>query len=293
MKKIFISLLICSCTALLVYANDIPNAGVGIVLQDVNNQISVQRLLPHSNMGLNGLRPGDIITEIDGVSTENLSLKDVQAKFRGKKDSYINVKILREEEYENFWGKKMTRLIPIEISNIPRSYEIGRDLPIRVFKNGDEYNIKMNYQNKNLSCNVVYRKEKSQYLRVLSCSEAINEYNYSDFRTDTKIPVETWINFDKLIFKKYNEYSLWHNSPNPIITGGKELQLAKLANPAPPKNGDPCGSPTTGGVGVWKNGSCYIDMTKDMTEQEKEDYFRYKDFEEDYENYLKFRNGVY
>lgn len=42
MKKIFISLLICSCTALLVYANDIPNAGVGIVLQDVNNQISVQ-----------------------------------------------------------------------------------------------------------------------------------------------------------------------------------------------------------------------------------------------------------
>lgn len=34
-------------------------------------------------------------------------------------------------------------------------------------------------------------------------------------------------------------------------------------------------------------------MTKDMTEQEKEDYFRYKDFEEDYENYLKFRNGVY
>lgn len=79
MKKIFISLLICSCTALLVYANDIPNAGVGIVLQDVNNQISVQKLLPHSNMGLNGLRPGDIITEIDGVSTENLSLKDVQA----------------------------------------------------------------------------------------------------------------------------------------------------------------------------------------------------------------------
>ena len=223
----------------------------------------------------------------------NLSLKDVQAKFRGKKDSYINVKILREEEYENFWGKKMTRLIPIEISNIPRSYEIDRDLPIRVFKNGDEYNIKMNYQNKNLSCHVVYRKEKSQYLRVLSCSEAINEYNYSDFRTDIKIPVETWINFDKLIFKKYNEYSLWHNSPNPIITGGKELQLAKLANPAPPKNGDPCGSPTTGGVGVWKNGSCYIDMTKDMTEQEKEDYFRYKDFEEDYENYLKFRNGVY
>ena len=293
MKKIFISLLICSCTALLVYANDIPNAGVGIVLQDVNNQISVQKLLPHSNMGLNGLRPGDIITEIDGVSTENLSLKDVQAKFRGKKDSYINVKILREEEYENFWGKKMTRLIPIEISNIPRSYEIDRDLPIRVFKNGDEYNIKMNYQNKNLSCNVVYRKEKSQYLRVLSCSEAINEYNYSDFRTDIKIPVETWINFDKLIFKKYNEYSLWHNSLNPIITGGKELQLAKLANPASPKNGDPCGSPTTGGVGVWKNGSCYIDMTKDMTEQEKEYYFRYKDFEEDYENYLKFRNGVY
>lgn len=86
MKKIFISLLICSCTALLVYANDIPNAGVGIVLQDVNNQISVQKLLPHSNMGLNGLRPGDIITEIDGVSTENLSLKDVQAKFRGKAD---------------------------------------------------------------------------------------------------------------------------------------------------------------------------------------------------------------
>lgn len=299
MKKFYISLFICLLSAVSVYANDIPNAGLGIVLQKVNNQIVVQKFLPHCNMETNKLRTGDIITEVGGISTENLSLKDVQTKFIGEKDSRISVKILRKEEYENFWGKKMSRLVPIEISNIPRNYEIDRDLPVRVFKDGDKYNIKMNYQNKNLSCNVIYRKEKSQYLRVLRCSEAVNynsytkEYKYSFSGTDVKVPIETWINFDKLILKKYNKCSLWHNSPNPIITGGKELQLAKLANPAPPKNGTPCGSPTTGGIGVWKNGTCYIDMTKDMTEKEKEDYFRYKDFEENYENYLKYRNGVY
>lgn len=293
MKKIFISLLIVLGTTLIVYANDIPNAGLGIVLQQANNQILVEKLLPN-NMGINGLRPGDIITEIDGVSTENLSLKDVQAKIIGKKGSQVSMKFLREEEYENFWGKKKIELVPYKIT-MTRNYEIDKGLPVRVFKSGDKYNIKMNYQNMNLSCNVVYKKENSQYLRKLSCRKAnsnngdIEEYSYISSGNDIKVPIETWVNFDKLIFNKYDEYSLWHNSPNPIIKGGKELQLAKLANPAPPKNGDKCGSPTTGGIGVWKNGACHVDMTKDMTKQEKEDYFRAKDFEEEYENYLRYR----
>ena len=42
-------------------------------------------------------------------------------------------------------------------------------------------------------------------------------------------------------------------------------------------------------IGVWKNGSCVVDMTRGMTKQEKEDYFRAKDFEEEYQNYLRYR----
>ena len=145
MKKIFVSLLIILCTALLVYANDIPNADLGIVLKELNNKIVVEKFLPNINIREHSLIPGDIITEIDEVSTENLSLEEIQAKLKGAKGSRVTIKILREEECENFWGKKKTQLVPWKMT-LTRKYELDSNLPVRVFKNGDKYNIKMNYQ---------------------------------------------------------------------------------------------------------------------------------------------------
>ena len=286
MKKFYISLLICLSTALIVKANDIPNAGLGIVLQKVNNQTLVEKIMPNSNMGKNGLWGGDIITDIDGISIENLSLEEIKAKLKGAKGSRVTVKILKEEEYENFWGKKKTQFVPYQITLI-RNYEIDSNLPVQVFKNGDRYSIKMQQQGKNLKCDVIYTRKGNLYNRELACR---NGYTYtSGSGTNIKMPNEFWINFDQLIFNKYNEYSLWHSNPDSIIKNSKELQLAKLLNPPPPKDGTPCGSPTTGGVGIWKNGACVVDMTKDMTKQEKEDYFRAADFEEEFENYIRYK----
>ena len=72
-------------TALLVYANDTPNADLGIVLKELKNKIVVEKFLPNINIREHSLIPGDIITEIDGVSTENLSLEEIQTKLKGSK----------------------------------------------------------------------------------------------------------------------------------------------------------------------------------------------------------------
>lgn len=163
------------------------------------------------------------------------------------------------------------------------------NVPIKVFKNGNNYYVRMTAQNKKLICNVRYERNGINYFRELRCEKDDNTSYYAKPRTNVKLPVETWRNLDILIFNKYGEYSIWHDNPDPNVKSNKELQLAKTLNPPPPKDGTPCGSPATGGVGIWKNGACHIDNTKGMTQQEKEDYFRAKDFEEEYQNYLRYR----
>lgn len=99
MKKFYIILVLCLSITAIVKAEDIPNAELGIVLQKINNQILVEKIMPK---GTNSLYKGDIITEIDGITTENLSLEEIQAKLKGAKGSQVTMKILREEEYENY-----------------------------------------------------------------------------------------------------------------------------------------------------------------------------------------------
>lgn len=91
----------------------------------------------------------------------------------------------------------------------------------------------MQQQGKNLKCDVIYTRKGNLYNRELACR---NGYTYtSGSGTNIKMPNEFWINFDQLIFNKYNEYSLWHSNPDSIIKNSKELQLAKLLNPPPLK----------------------------------------------------------
>lgn len=288
MKRFLLFNVLLISGALVAYA-DIPNAGVGVVLQECENKVCIGNVLPHSSAKEKGLKIGDIIVEIDNMPVENLSLKEIQIKMIGKKDSNITIKVMRNEEYYLFCFKK-TELVPYSFKLV-RNCDIDKTLPVQIFKNGDRYNVKMKSQEQNLSCNVVYRKNGTQYIRKLNCRKAIeydnykDEYNYASSGNDVEIPTETWINFDKLVFNKYNIYSIWHSSPNQIVKDNKELQLAKTLNPPPPKNGTPCKMGSI--IGVWRNGSCIVDMTRGMTKQEKEDYFRAKEFEEELENYLR------
>ena len=283
MKKIFVSLLIILGTALLVYANDTPNADLGIVLKELKNKIVVEKFLPNINIREHSLIPGDIITEIDGVSTENLSLEEIQTKLKGAKGSRVTIKILREEEYENFWGKKKTQLVPWEIT-LTRNYELDSNLPVRVFKNGDKYNIKMNYQNKKLNCEVVYRKINNQYNRELRCSD----WNSRRLKNTLNLPTEFWIDLDNLVFTKYNEYALWHNSPASNVKNKNEFIIARESTEIGKKECLAKGGKYSYDVVTGYTSCGYTqDMTAGMTKQEKENYLRYLDFEDDYENYLK------
>lgn len=285
MKKFYISLFICLSTALIVKANDIPNAGLGIVLQKVNNQILIEKVMPNSNMGINGLWGGDIITEIDGISTENLSLEEIRAKLKGAKGSRVTVKILRKEEYENFWGKKKTQFVPYQIT-LTRNYELDSNLLVRVFKNGNKYKIKMDYQNQKLNCEVVYRKINNQYNRELRCSD----WNNRHLKNTLNLQTEFWIDLDNLVFTKYNEYALWHNSPASIVKNKNELIIARESTEVGKKDCLAKGGKYSYDVVTGYTSCGYTqDLTKDMTKQEKEDYFRAADFEEEFENYIRYK----
>lgn len=288
MKKFILVMSLLIGSILVTYA-DVPNAGVGVVLQECENKVCVGNVLPYGSANEKGLKIGDIVVEIDNIPVENLSLREIQSRMIGKKDSNISLKVLRKEEYYLFCFKK-TKLVPYGF-NLVRNYEIDKILPVQIFKNGDRYTVKMKLQGQNLCCDVVYRKNGAKYTRKLNCRKAIeynnyrNEYTYASSGNDIEIPTETWISFDKLVFNKYDVYSVWHKSPNKIVKDGRELQIAKILNPPPPKNGTPCKMVSI--TGIWRNGSCIVDMTKGMTKQEKEDYFRAKEFEEELENYLR------
>lgn len=153
---------------------------------------------------------------------------------------------------------------------------------IEVSKNGNNYFVKMTCDNQDFACEVVYRKlANNQYNRELRCALVKGVSDRVYLKDTLKVPTETWQNFDKLIYNKYGEYSLWHNNPASLVKEVNELKKAKsyYSDPA-------CTYNVINGI---KNCSYKIDFTKDMTKQEKEDYFRAKDFEAEYENYKRYR----
>ena len=132
-------------------------------------------------------------------------------------------------------------------------------------------------------------KTKQNRLTVLSlrcsvCKDVVC-MKRQQLKNTLKFPTEDWINLDTLAFEKYGEYALWHNSPESIVKDAKELAIAKSYYQS--KN---CNGKYEYDV-VNDRSYCTetVDLTKDMTKQEKEDYFRAKDFEEDYENFIRYK----
>lgn len=289
MKKFYISLFIFLSTALIIKANDIPNASIGVVLEKINNQISVEKVIRNGNIRMNGLCAGDIIIGIDGIPTENLSLEEVQAKLKGVKGSQVIIEVLRAEEYEDFWGRTKTKLVPLRLTMI-RNYEIDNDLPVRLHKNRNSYYIEMDYQGQKLNCKVVYRDINNQYNRELRCSIGNNSLGQypKNLKNTLKLPTEFWVNLDTLTFSKYNEYALWHNSPASLVKDKNELIIAKNSTEVGKEECLAKGGKFSYDVVTGHTCCSYTeDLTKYMTKQEKEDYFRAADFEEEYKNYIR------
>lgn len=69
--------------------------GLGILITKRNNQITVITPLEGTPASRLGIRAGDIISEIEGEPTEDLSVDEVVKKLKGPKGTTVNIKIVR------------------------------------------------------------------------------------------------------------------------------------------------------------------------------------------------------
>lgn len=72
--------------------------GIGAEIRAQDRRIMVARVLPESPAMTAGLRDGDVMLEIDGQSTVNMSSSDAQGLLRGPVDVVVKVKVLRGQE---------------------------------------------------------------------------------------------------------------------------------------------------------------------------------------------------
>ncbi len=69
--------------------------GLGILVTKRNDQVTVITPLEGTPAARLGIRAGDIISEVEGVSTSDLPLDEVVKKLKGPKGSTVHIKIMR------------------------------------------------------------------------------------------------------------------------------------------------------------------------------------------------------
>jgi carboxyl-terminal processing protease len=69
--------------------------GLGILVTKRNDQVTVITPLEGTPAARLGIRAGDVIAEVEGVSTDDLTLDDVVKRLKGPKGTTVHIKILR------------------------------------------------------------------------------------------------------------------------------------------------------------------------------------------------------
>lgn len=69
--------------------------GLGILVTKRNDQVTVITPLEGTPAARLGIRAGDVISEVEGMPTEDMPLDDVVKRLKGPKGSTVNIKILR------------------------------------------------------------------------------------------------------------------------------------------------------------------------------------------------------
>jgi carboxyl-terminal processing protease len=69
--------------------------GLGILVTKRNDQVTVITPLEGTPAARLGIRAGDVISEVEGVATEDLALDDVVKRLKGPKGTTVNIKIKR------------------------------------------------------------------------------------------------------------------------------------------------------------------------------------------------------
>jgi carboxyl-terminal processing protease len=69
--------------------------GLGILVTKRNDQVTVITPLEGTPAARLGIRAGDVISEVEGVATDDLALDDVVKRLKGPKGTTVNIKITR------------------------------------------------------------------------------------------------------------------------------------------------------------------------------------------------------
>ncbi|MBK5258634.1 MAG: S41 family peptidase [Thermoanaerobaculia bacterium] len=69
--------------------------GLGILVTKRNDQVTVITPLEGTPAARLGIRAGDVISEVEGVATEDLALDEVVKRLKGPKGTTVNIKIMR------------------------------------------------------------------------------------------------------------------------------------------------------------------------------------------------------
>jgi carboxyl-terminal processing protease len=69
--------------------------GLGILVTKRNDQVTVITPLEGTPAARLGIRAGDVISEVEGTATDDLSLDDVVKKLKGPKGTTVHIKIMR------------------------------------------------------------------------------------------------------------------------------------------------------------------------------------------------------
>src|SRR5437763_14328307 len=69
--------------------------GLGILVTKRNDQVTVITPLEGTPAARLGIRAGDVISEVEGVSTDDLPLDDVVKRLQGPKGTTVHIKIVR------------------------------------------------------------------------------------------------------------------------------------------------------------------------------------------------------
>ncbi|UFX83444.1 S41 family peptidase [Candidatus Absconditicoccus praedator] len=99
--------------------------GIGAVVTKRDNGVMIEELMPESPASSAGLLPMDIILEVDGESTSDLSLSEAVEKIRGEEGTKVELKISREED-----GERETFTVEVERAevNVPSVRGEKKDL---------------------------------------------------------------------------------------------------------------------------------------------------------------------
>lgn len=92
--------------------------GIGIYLDEDNEGIKVLSILKSSPSEEAGLKAGDVILKVDGISLKNKSLQYASEHLKGKEGTYVKVTVKRNNELLNFKIERKTIYSPTAISKV-------------------------------------------------------------------------------------------------------------------------------------------------------------------------------